>query len=68
MSASGVAGSSQALTSSSSTQSGWRWWTLAIEGAAAAVTSTHLAVIAPGPPQVSAAILTGAFAPGRRAQ
>lgn len=51
MSARGVAASSEAFTSSSSRQSGWRCWTIAIEGAAAAVTSTYLAVMALGPPQ-----------------
>ena len=54
MSPSAVVGSSQAVISSPSRHSGWRWWMTAIEGVFAVVTSTHLAVMAAGLPQVRA--------------
>lgn len=40
----------------------------AIEGEAAVVTSTQVAFTVPGALHVSAAMCTGAFAPGRRAR
>ena len=54
MSPRGVVGSSHAAISSPSRQSGCRLWMTAIEGTLVVVTSTHLAVMAAGLPQVRA--------------